>query len=161
MVKYTQAHVRTCTLPLASTTARSPAWCCPPKIYFISGEIKMLKVYSFPLYPAESSSADVRVSNTLPSGTYTGELVASRNFDSKIDCIYVLTDGKGADFLVSSLASKEDVGEVLGRLYGLDIPLSCLNDLIGVPVTIKVAYSSNNPCIEPCKPLSGTVRCDN
>ena len=118
----------------------------------------MFIINSLPLDFSETSSTETTFFNSLHAGIYTGELVSSRSFDSSIDCIYVLTDDTGTDFLVSCLASGDDIKTMLDSFYGHDTAFKCLKDLIGVPVTVEIKHNNSKLCIEPCHPLGGTAR---
>ncbi len=118
----------------------------------------MLKFFTVLANRAENSSANIRGRITLPDGVYTGEMVHGCTFDGILDTTYLLTDGAGVDYFLRYQATNDDITTMLDVFYGQEYEFNCLQDLIGVPVTIEIKQRKGKICIEPCQPLSSTVQ---
>lgn len=118
----------------------------------------MLKFFTVLANRAENISANIRGRITLPDGVYTGEMVHGCTFDGILDATYLLTDSTGVDYYLRYQATNDDVTTMLDVFYGQNHVFNCLQDLIGVPVSIAIKHFKDKICIEPYQPVGDTVR---
>ena len=118
----------------------------------------MLKFFTVLANRAENISANIRGRIALPDGVYTGEMVHGCTFDGILDTTYLLTDGAGVDYFLRYQAPNDEITTMLDVFYGEEYVFNCLQDLIGVPVTIEIKHRKGKICIEPYQPVSDTGR---